>query len=98
MAGYVQIIEFQTSRIDEVREHGEQFRNQRGEGGPSRVTVTADRDRPGTYRSIVEFDSHEQAMANNDDPTTQEFAAFMAKVCDGPPTFTNLDVVTSWTG
>ena len=60
--------------------------------GPSRVTTTADRDRPGTYVSIVEFDSYEHAMSNSEHPATQELADTMASFCDSPPTFRNLDV------
>jgi hypothetical protein len=31
-------------------------------------------------------------MTNSDLPETGEFAARMAQLCDGPPTFRNLDV------
>jgi hypothetical protein len=31
-------------------------------------------------------------MANSGQPATAEFAARLAKLCDGPPTFHNLDV------
>jgi len=31
-------------------------------------------------------------MKNNDDPQTQDFAAKMMQLCDGPPEFINLDV------
>jgi len=57
-----------------------------------RVTVTEDRDHPGAYRSIVEFDSYESAMENSKRPQTAEFAEKMMKLCDGPPSFYNLDV------
>lgn len=39
------------------------------------------------------FDSYDDAMANSDMPTTQEFAQKMMGLADGPPTFYNLDVV-----
>ena len=50
-----------------------------------RISATADRDRPGTYFTIVEFDSYESAMENSNRPETSEFAAKMAALCDGPP-------------
>ncbi|WP_026554658.1 hypothetical protein [Arthrobacter sp. 35W] len=94
MAGFVQIIEFQTSRIDEVLAMG---RPTAPEGGPAPtfryIQVTADRDRPNTYLTLVSFDSFDSAMENSNRPETGEFAAAMAALCDGPPIFRNLDVL-----
>ncbi len=99
MAGFVQIIEFQTSRIEEIEAMGRPARS----GGDipatfGRVTATADRDTPGTYLMVVEFDSYESAMENSKRPETSDFAAKMAALCDGPPTFRNLDVQWTDTG
>ena len=93
MAGFIQIIEFKTSRIDEVEALADE-RSPVLQSGATvvRVTVTADRDRPGYYLSVAEFDSYETAMENSNRPETGEFAAQMAKLCDGPPRFYNLDV------
>lgn len=100
MARFVQIIEFQTSRPDEIKALSEELRQQREAAGdgprPVRATVTQDRDRPGHYVNIVEFESYDAAMENSARPETSEFAARMAELCDGPPSFMNLDVVTSW--
>ncbi len=97
MGGFVQIIEFTTSRPEEVRTLLERFQEQRrasGEAVPvTRGTPTADRDRPGVYLNIVEFPSYEEAMANSKRPETSEFAGAMAELCDGPPRFYNLDVL-----
>jgi quinol monooxygenase YgiN len=57
------------------------------------VTITQDRDRPNHYITVAEFESYEKAMENSNNPATQEFAAAMAKLVDGEPTFINLDVV-----
>jgi quinol monooxygenase YgiN len=93
MAGFIQIIEFRTSRIDEIQALADERSDQLREGSTAhRVTITADRDRPGYYLTIAEFDSYESAMENSNRPETSEFAAQMAKLCDGPPTFYNLDV------
>ena len=35
---------------------------------------------------------YEAAMENSNRPETAEFAAQLAQLCDGPPTFRNLDV------
>jgi hypothetical protein len=100
MAGFIQIIEFTTSRIDEVKALGDEYRETRlaaGDGSPPvRGTVTADRDRPNTYLNIVEFASYEDAMSNSNDPRTSEFAEKMGKLCDGPPKVYNLDTVDAW--
>ena len=94
MAGFVQIIDYTTSRFDEIKELAEKLRAG-GEGGPSgavNVTITEDRDRPGHFITVAEFESYEKAMENSNHPATQEFAAAMAQLVDGPPTFYNLDV------
>ncbi|XTR51385.1 hypothetical protein ACOM2C_14390 [Pseudarthrobacter sp. So.54] len=63
-----------------------------------RILAAADRDRPGTYLTVVEFDSYESAMENSARPETSDFAARMAALCDGPPVFRNLDVMREDTG
>jgi quinol monooxygenase YgiN len=101
MPGFIQIVEFSTTRIDEVEVVAEQFRVGRAASGDTlatKATVTADREQPGRYFSIVEFDSYEAAMANSERPDTAEFAAKMAELCDGPPRFHNLDVRQIWEG
>ncbi|MBA2698499.1 MAG: hypothetical protein H0U61_06960 [Nocardioidaceae bacterium] len=95
MTGFVQIIEFQSSRLDDLKKLVEERREQ-GPGSALRGTITADRDRPGTYLNIVEFESAEAAAENSNRPETQEMAAKMAELCDGPPKFYNLDLIESW--
>ncbi len=95
MTGFVQIIEFKSSRTDEIRALTEEIRDKPGSLAV-RGTITADRDRPGTYLNIVEFESVESAMENSQRPETQEFAAKMAELCDGPPKFYNLDLIETW--
>ena len=99
MAGFAQIIEFTTSRIDEVRALGDEIRGQADSGGMVvRGTFTADRDTPNRYINIIEFESYELAMENSNRPETTAFAARMAELCDEPPTFRNLDVLETWPG
>jgi hypothetical protein len=98
MAGFIQIIEYTTSKADEIRAMGEQWRDERsGDAqGPVRLVALADRDHPGRYLTIAEFTSYDEAMANSQRDDTSQFAQRMAELCDGPPTFTNLDVVDQW--
>jgi quinol monooxygenase YgiN len=93
MSGFIQIIEFKTSRFDEIAALAEKYDASQSSGNSARrVTISEDRDRPGTYLNIVEFDSYESAMENSKRPETSQFAEQMQKLCDGPPTFYNLDV------
>ena len=93
MAGFVQVIEWKTSRFDEVQQLNEEWRDRFPETGFRRLVVGADRDNSGSYMTVVEFESHEAAMKNSEDPSTSEFAERMAALCDGPATFHNLDVL-----
>ena len=92
MAGFVQIIEMQTSRIDEVESLIDELRSQPGPMPVVRATLAEDRDRPGYYLNIIEFESYEQAMENSNKPETTEMAGRMAALCDAPPKFYNLDL------
>ncbi len=90
---FIQIIEYKTGRIDELNAAmGEWLTATEGTRTALRGTQAQDRDQPGTYVNIVEFPSYEAAMANSDNPATGEFAARLTALCDGPPTFRNLDV------
>lgn len=97
MAGFVQIIEYRTSKPEEVAALGEQFSKDRqaagGGSAPVRGVTCADRDNPGRYFSIVEFGSYDEAMENSKRADTSEFAAKMMELCDGPPSYYNLDLL-----
>ena len=91
---FIQIIEYTTTKPDEVQAALDEFLASTGGSRPNtRASVTKDRDRPNTYLNIVEFPSYEDAMANSNMPETAEFAAKLASLCDGPPSFRNLDVL-----
>jgi quinol monooxygenase YgiN len=93
MAGFVQIVQYKTSKFDEVQKLADNFRDQTaGRRTVTRVMVGRDRDNTGQFMTIAEFPSYEEAMKNNDLPETQEFSAAMMKLADGPPTFYNLDL------
>jgi len=93
MPGFVQIIEWKTSRMDEVQQLNDEWRERFPEMGPTRILVGEERDGRGSYMTVVEFESHEAAMKNSADPATSEYAERMAQLCDGPPTFHDLDVL-----
>jgi hypothetical protein len=90
---FIQIIEITTTAIDEIQALMDQWvTSTEGKRKTQRSTLTADKDRPNTYVQIVEFPSYEAAMANSALPETTEFAERLAKLCDGPPVFRNLEV------
>ena len=65
MAGFVQLIEWKTSKIDEVQKLNDDWRERFPAMGPTRVLVTADRNNEGSYVTVVEFSSYEEAMKNS---------------------------------
>jgi hypothetical protein len=98
MSGFVQIIEFKTSRVNELQALADEMRaGPDSQGSALRGTVVQDRDRPGWYFNIVEFDSYDSAMSNSNRPEVSAFAARMAALCEEPPRFYNLDIKQTWT-
>jgi quinol monooxygenase YgiN len=93
MAGFVQIIQYKTSKFGDMMKVADKFREQTaGQRTVARVMVCRDRDNAGQFMTIAEFPSYEAAMKNNDLPATQELSGQMMKLADGPPTFYNLDL------
>lgn len=92
---FVQIVDFETDRIDEMRALSEEMDEKfagRG-GGPTHRLVLRDRNTPGRYLVVVEFDSYEEAMRNSDDPETTKMAERMAALCTRAPSFTDCDAL-----
>jgi quinol monooxygenase YgiN len=90
---FIQLIEFKTGDIDAFnRTLDEWLSKTAGVRTSTRATQTRDRENDRTFVHIVEFPSYEAAMENSNRPETAEFSAALAKLCDGPPTFRNLDV------
>jgi hypothetical protein len=91
---FIQIIEYKTTRIDELNAAlDEWLEATKGRRAATRGTQTKDRDATDTYVQIVEFPSYEEAAANSSLPETSAFAAKLASLCEGPPSFRNLDVL-----
>ena len=90
---FIQIVEITTSRLEQMQELvNEWSAKTEGRRTASRSTLTADRDRPNTYIQIVEFPSYQEAMTNSGLPETGQLAEKLARLCDSPPVFRNLDV------
>jgi hypothetical protein len=92
---FIQIIEYRTKRIAEFDALLEEWlAKSAGWRTSSRGIRTRDRDDANTYLQIVEFPSYEKAMENSGRPETKEFADRLTELCEGPPTFRNLDVLS----
>lgn len=90
---FVQIIEYTTSKPDEVKAVVDEFlAATEGRRANARGMTTKDRDQSNVYMQIVEFPSYEDAMKNSESPETRQMSEKMMKLCDGPPSFRNLDV------
>jgi len=90
---FIQIIEYETDRPDEMWALGEARMAEMGDPPPGfRLTISRDRDRSNRFTTIVEFPSYEVAMENSEDPDTDAFARRMAALCTDGPHFRNLDV------
>jgi hypothetical protein len=93
---FIQIIEYETDRPDEIKALGEARMTEMPEAPPGfRLTVTRDRDRPNRYFAIAEFPSYEEAMEISARPDTDAFAKQMAELCTSAPRYYNLDVETT---
>ena len=91
---FVQVIEFRTSKFDEMKQLGDDWEAAAGEDRKARRRMLCqDRDNDGRYFNIVFFDSYEEAMANSELPATGEFAQKMIALTDGEPKFYNLDII-----
>jgi len=91
--GFIQIIEYETDRPDEIKALGEARMAQMPEAPPGfRLIATRDRDRANRYLTIVEFPSYEMAMDISGQPDTDAFAKEMAALCTSGPRYHNLDI------
>ncbi|HLZ36968.1 MAG TPA: hypothetical protein VKP64_04255 [Mycobacteriales bacterium] len=95
---FVQIIEFRTRRVEEFEAlEAEWLRATEGKRTAQRLVLCRDRDRDDTFVQIVEFPSDEDARRNSELPEISQIAARIAQVCEGPPVFRNLDVLSQQT-
>jgi hypothetical protein len=72
---FVQIIQFETTEIDEIRQLDEEwYAKTAGHRTVRREILTRDRSNPDRYMAIVEFDSYKEAMRNSQLPETTAIA------------------------
>ncbi|HZU80679.1 MAG TPA: hypothetical protein VE991_12240 [Acidimicrobiales bacterium] len=93
MAEYIQIVEYQSDDVDAVIEAANSVPVPDGVPKPSSVVMVRDRDRPGTYATILRFDSYEDAMKHSESDATHERIAKLGPLMKGETRFYNLDVI-----
>ncbi|MFJ3227850.1 ester cyclase [Streptomyces sp. NPDC086783] len=91
---FVQLIDCRTSRFDEMNLLMDKWvERTRGKRTATHSVVGRDRSDGDHFVEIVEFPSYEEAMRNSKLPETDAIFEEMVALCDGMPTFTDLDVV-----
>ncbi|HWN26757.1 MAG TPA: DUF1059 domain-containing protein [Actinomycetospora sp.] len=95
---FVQVIEFRTSQYEQIDALMDRWMADIGADRPAGWMVLGrHRDQADAYLQVVAFPSAEAARRNSDNPLTTAFASKMQALCDGPPTFHDLDVVRAET-
>ncbi len=91
---FVQIIDYKTERSDDMNQLMDRWVEQtKGKRTATHNIIGKDRSQANHYVEIVEFPSHEEAMKNSHLPETDRIFQEMVALCDGMPSFTDLDVV-----
>jgi hypothetical protein len=91
---FVQIIDFRTSKYDELMALDAQWREAtEGKRTLRRSIVARDRNDANHYVVLAFFDDFESATANSQLPETGEFAAKQQALADGPASFVDLDIL-----
>jgi hypothetical protein len=93
VAEYIQIVEYESDDIDAVIEAANSVPVPDDVPSPTSVIVVRDRDRPGTYATMLRFSSYEDAMQHSESDATHERIAKIGPLTKGERRFYNLDVL-----
>lgn len=91
---FVQVIDCRTQRADELNKLMDTWvAATKGKRTATHSIVAKDRSDSSHVVEIVEFPSYEEAMKNSHLPETDRIYREMVALCEGEPSFTDLDVV-----
>ncbi|MDN3297626.1 ester cyclase [Streptomyces ficellus] len=91
---FVQIIDCKTDRLDEMNRLMDRWvEATQGKRTATHSMVGRDRADSTHVVEIVEFPSYEEAMENSKLPETNRIFQELTALCDGEPTFTDVDVL-----
>jgi hypothetical protein len=93
VAEYIQIVEYESDDIDAVISAANSVPVPSDVPKPTSMIVVRDRDRPGTYATILRFNSYEDAMRHSESDATHERIAKIGPLMKGDTRFYNLDVL-----
>ena len=93
MAEYIQIVEYESDDIDTVIRAANSVPVPDDVPKPTSVIMVRDRDRPGTYATILRFNSYEEAMRHSESDATHERIAKLGPLMKGETRFYNLDIL-----
>jgi len=95
---FVQVIEGRTKDPAAIAEQGERWQRELRPGAVGFLGVTAGVTADGRSITIARFEDEEAARANAGRPEQTAWFETMAKLYDGPPTFSESTDVTEWLG
>ncbi|MBT2386792.1 ester cyclase [Streptomyces sp. ISL-11] len=91
---FVQLVDCKTRRYDEMNRLMDQWLElTEGKRTATHSVIGRDRSNSDHYVEIIEFPSYEEAKKNSDLPETNRVFEEMVALCDGMPTFTDLEVL-----
>ena len=91
---FIQITSFRCEQIEELRRiEDEWLAATEGRRTLLKETVLVDRNDPGRFVTMNEFESYESAMENSALPETDAMARAVTALLDGEPTYWDLDVI-----
>ena len=91
---FIQVLEFSTTKVDEIRTMEKEYRAAtEGRRTLLRSIICQDRNDPKRHVVLAFFDSYESAMKNSELPETGEFAQKPGALVDGDIVFRDLDVI-----
>ncbi|CAL9460790.1 ester cyclase [Streptomyces sp. enrichment culture] len=91
---FVQVIDCRTQQVDALNSLMDDWvEATRGKRTATHSIVAKDRSDASHVVEIVEFPSYEEAMRNSHLPETDRIYRELVALCDGEPSFTDLDVV-----
>ncbi|WP_149182249.1 ester cyclase [Streptomyces sp. TRM49041] len=91
---FVQVIDCRTQQADALNKLMDNWvEATRGKRTATHSIVAKDRSDSAHVVEIVEFPSYEEAMRNSNLPETDRIYQQMVELCDGEPSFTDLDVI-----
>ena len=93
MAEYIQIVEYESDDIDAVIRVANSVPVPDDIPKPTSVIVVRDRDRPGTYATILRFNSYEDAMRHSIKEEVANGVNQIGPLMKGEGRFYNLDVL-----